>query len=159
MNRTETPTGSPWLFFLLTFALVLPFYGMGLLTDRGFLAGLRVKLPVSALAFVCPIGAALILTIREGRGAAKAFLGRVFSLRGVRSWVWIAAAVLLLPVLYLVSYAIQRGLGIPLPTPQVSPVTIGVFVVLFFVALRTLIVWIYNNTGRTMLAAVVVHGL
>jgi len=207
---------SPWIFFLLVFALAAPFLVIGGLAGQGLLKGLRVSLPLSALAFLCPISAALILVRRkEGREGVKAFLKRLFDLKGVRSWAWFVPVVLLLPILYFLSYSIMHAMGIPLPEPSLR--TIPIFLLLFplaafceeagwmgyaieplqarwgalggalilgavwalnhvipdlqghhpwtwiagqrlfTVALRVLIVWAYNNTGETVLVAVLFH--
>ncbi len=218
MSRAETVKRSPWTFFLLVFALTAPFLAIGAFSGQGLLKGLSVNLPFSALAFLCPISAALILVHREGRReGVKAFLRRLFDLKGVRSWAWFVPVVILLPILYFIAYAIMRGMGIPLPDPQISLRTIPIFLLLFFLAavceeagwmgyaieplqarwgalggalilgaawalihiipdlqghhpwawiagqrlfslaLRVLIVWVYNNTGGAVLAAVLLH--
>lgn len=122
-----------------------------------------------------------------------------------------------MPTIYILSYAIMRWAGLPLPDPRFSFITAPVFFILYFitaigeelgwmgyavgpmqnrwgalgasvilgcvwaiwhiiphlqqslsaewilwqsihsVALRILIVWLYNNTGKNMLAAILVH--
>jgi membrane protease YdiL (CAAX protease family) len=209
---------SPWIFFLLVFALAAPFLALGALAGQGLLKGLRVNLPFSVLAFLCPIGAALILVHREeGREGVKAFMKRLFDLKGGRSWAWVVPVVILLPIIYFTSYSIMRAMGIPLPQPSLR--AIPIFLLLFFlaafceeagwmgyafeplqarwgalgaalilgavwglihiipdlqghhpwawiagqrlfsVALRVLIVWVYNNTGGSVLAAVLLHAM
>ena len=121
---------SPWTFFLLVFALAAPFPALGALAGQGLLKGLRVNLPFSALAFLCPISGALILVRRkEGREGLKAFLKRLFDLKGVRSWAWLAPMVLLIPILYFISYSIMRAMSISLPEPSLR--TIPIFLLLF----------------------------
>ena len=65
--------GSPYLFFLLVFALSVPFAVLGAVTGRQLYPGV----PISALGFVAPVTAASILAYRQ-RGAAgvAALLGQ-----------------------------------------------------------------------------------
>jgi uncharacterized protein len=55
----------PLNFFLLVFALSLPFWLAGTLTSFQLLPAL----PISALMFVCPVAAAAILVYQENKSA------------------------------------------------------------------------------------------
>ena len=82
MKRPAGPTGrSPLTFFLLVFALAIPFLVIGAVTGIQLLPGL----PVAALMAVCPATAALILVHRDdGAAGAKDLLRRVFDYRRIR---------------------------------------------------------------------------
>ena len=62
MTTSTSLNRSPLTFFVLVFALALPFWLLGALVTH---VPLPINLPVSALQFVCPIIAAFILVSRE----------------------------------------------------------------------------------------------
>ena len=219
-STKPSATRSPWRFFALVFALAIPFWVLGFVFDQGLLGGLGISLPVSALAFVCPAIAAMILVYREEQfGGVARLLRRVFDGGRVRPRVWYAPALLLLPALYLLSYVVMRLLGVPIPDLHISPLTIlflfalffitgaceevgwtgyaldplqqrrtalaaalilgivwsGIHVIpdmqggqtlgwiagqrLFTIALRVLMVWLYNNAGGSLFAVILVHAM
>jgi uncharacterized protein len=149
----------------------------------------------------------------------RRLLQRIFDYKGVRPRLWYAPILLLLPVLYALSYVIMRLIGAPLPTPQSSLLTPLILFALFFISaaceeagwsgyaidplqarwgalgaslivgsawaavhvvpdlqghhawawmagqrcfsvvLRVLIVWLYNNTGKSVFAAILFHDM
>ncbi len=116
---------SPWYFFALVVGLSMPFWLAGWITGWNILPGL----PVSAMMAVCPLVAALILARRADGGPG---VGRVLrhALRAPRGWrwAWLPAALLLFPVLLVVSSAI-------VPAPPASFPALGALpMVLAFVA-------------------------
>ena len=124
---------SPWRFFALVIVLAIPFWVVGFLTRQGFLKGLGINLPISALIFLCPSIAAIILVYHEERlGGVARLVRRVFDGGSIRHWVWYVPALLLLPALYLVSYAVMRLVGAPIPDLHISPLTILILFALFF---------------------------
>jgi membrane protease YdiL (CAAX protease family)/general stress protein 26 len=208
---------SPLRFFLLVFALAVPFWLLGALAGNGL--PLPTNLPVSALQAVCPLLAALILVHREDRRrGVRRLLHRIVDYRRIRPRIWYVPIMLLVPVIYLLSYAVMRLMGQALPELHIRLLTIPVLLVVFFVAavgeeggwtgyavdpmqarwssltagiilglvwgalhvvpdlqadrslewiawqrgvydvgLRILLVWLYNNTGKGVLAAVLAH--
>lgn len=204
-------------FFLLVFILALPFWLIGTIVDQSL--PLPVKFPVSALSFVCPMVAALILVYKENKldGVINLFK-RVPDYKKIRPKVWYAPIILLLPVTYLLSYGIMRFFGRSLPEPHIQFIIIPLLFMGFFfsalceeigwmgyaadplqkhwtaletgiilgavwgifhiipdiqaqrslywifwqcgvysIAFRILIVWIYNNTGRSLFATILFH--
>jgi membrane protease YdiL (CAAX protease family) len=205
---------SPRAFFLLVFALSLPFFLAGALIRRPFLPGL----PVSALMFVCPMAAALIRVYGEDRTAGViGLLKRSFDGRRIRAKIWYVPVILLRPGVMVLSYVLMRRMGVPLPAPESTvPAALALFLALFIAALgeelgwsgyvidpmqerwgaaragvlvglvwvawhivpllqvhrspawiawwsletvatRVLIVWLYNNTGKSVFAATLFH--
>jgi len=65
--------GSVLGFFVLAFALAVPFWLIGAVTGLELLPGL----PVASLATVCPVIAAVILVYRENNGAGVMALLRL----------------------------------------------------------------------------------
>lgn len=220
MKHTPTTRRTPWLSFALVFILAAPLWLLGAITEQGLFKDLGINLPFSALAFVCPLIAAAILVYREERLAGiRRLLRRIVDYQGVAPRLWYVPILLVMPVIYALSYGIMRLMGVPLPVPQISPLTVLILFVLFSIsaaceeagwsgyatdplqvrwgalgaaviigviwsavhvvpdlqghhpwtwivgqrsftiALRVLIVWLYNNTGKSVFAAIVVHDM
>jgi CAAX protease family protein len=204
MNR------SPLKFFLLVFALSIPFW---LIQPRDW--------PISASVGV-PLLAALILVYREeggGRGVRR-LLSRVFDQWRIRKRIWYVPIIFLMPLLYLLTYVVMRLMGLPFPDePYIPFLLIPLLFVLFFIlaigeevgwtgyvtdpmqdrwnalptgiilglvtaiwhfvpliqmdrtptwiawwslgsiSIRILTVWLYNNTGRSLFAAILFHAM
>ncbi len=175
---------------------------------------------MSALAFICPMLAALILVYREGQAAGvTALLKRAFDYRRITHKIWYAPILLLRPAILLLSYGIMRWTGVALPAPLFTvPAALGLLLAFMAAALceelgwsgyaidplqdrwgalraamllgsvwavwhvlplvqahrspawiawwfldtvaaRILIVWIYNNTGKSVFAAALYHAV
>jgi uncharacterized protein len=117
MNR------SPVKFFLLVFALSIPFW---LVQPRDW--------PISA-SVGAPLLAALILVYREagGRGVRR-ILSRVFDQWRIRKKIWYVPIIFLMPLLYLLSYLVMRLMGLPFPDePYIPFLLIPLLLVLFFI--------------------------
>jgi membrane protease YdiL (CAAX protease family) len=216
MNAGRLLSESPLAFFVLVFALSIPFWLIGGLAGRELLPGL----PVSSLMTVCPLIAALILVSqRSGAAGMIDLLKRSFDAGRIDSAAWYVPMILLMPALMALSYGLMRLMGTPVPGPQftlLAPLALfGMFFVgalgeelgwsgyvidllqarwsalgaslllgvvwaawhivpytqagrsaewiawqvLASVALRVLIVWLYNNTGHSVFAATVFHAV
>lgn len=214
---STTFSRSPLHFFLLVFTLCVPFWWIGAMTELQLLPGL----PVSSLAAFCPLLAALILSYRAEKAAGMVeLLKRSFDYKRIRAKVWYAPILLLAPGVHLLSYALMRRMGWPLPVPQ-FPVLAAVAVMflaflaaalgeelgwsgyaidplqarwnalgaaillglvwalvhivplvqahrslswiswwaLGTVAFRVVLVWLYNNTGKSVFATAVCHAM
>jgi len=207
---------SPLTFFVLVFALALPFWLLGALVKH---VPIPLNLPVSALQFVCPLIAALILVYREEKlGGVKRLLKRAFDVKRIRHKIWYVPIIFLMPLIMVLSYGVMLLLGRPLPEPSISFLLIPILFVVFFIpavceevgwtgyitdpmqerwsafttslilgsvwaiwhvipelqantpawvagqffstiGLRVLIVWLYNNTGKSVLAAILFHDM
>jgi membrane protease YdiL (CAAX protease family) len=215
MTQSGSRQRSPLTFFVLVFALAVPFWLLGALVETP--EGFPIELPLSALQLVCPLLAASILVYREdGTGGIRRLLARVVRARGIKP-IWYVPIILVMPAIYLLAYGLQHLLGRPLPAPQSSFLTVLILCGVFFiaaaaeeagwtgyaldplqarrgalpaaivlglvwalfhlvadlqgphglgwiawhrfgaVALRVLTVWAYNNTGASVLAAVLLH--
>ena len=210
----RSPGRSPLKFFLLVFALSIPFWLLGGMSDLQLMPGLSV----SALATVCPMVAALILVYRKrGPAAVTALLRRAFDFRRIKAKRWYAPILLLMAGVNVAVYGLMHWMDVPLPTPQILPIEASLmFFAFFFGALgeelgwsgyitdsiqdrwnalqtglilgfvsilwhlvpllqihrslawigwwclyagaaRVLIVWLYNNTGRSIFAVALFH--
>jgi CAAX protease family protein len=216
MNTSAPLKRSPLKFFVLVFALALPFWLLGALVKH---LPIPINLPVSALQFVCPIIAAFILVSKEEKpGGIKRLLKRVFDMKRIKHKIWYVPIILLNPLIMLLSYGVMLLLGRPLPEPSIPFLMIPIFFLVFFIpaiceevgwmgyavdpmqdrwsafttslilgsvwaiwhvipelqanppawvagqcfstiGLRILIVWLYNNTGKSVFAAIVFHDM
>jgi len=215
-NSIASEGRSPLKFFLLVFALTIPFYLAGILMTFQLLPGV----PVSGLAVLCPVGAALILVCRRnGFAGVTVFLKRSFDFKRIKVKIWYIPLILLMPCIMVTSYLVMRLMGVSLPTPQFSVVkTLILFAVFIIPALceelgwsgyaidplqdrfgalrasilvgavwaiwhfipllevhrswvfiawwslgtvasRIIIVWLYNNTGRSVFVAAIFHAM
>lgn len=201
-------------FFLLVVVISTPLWLLG--GDDEVLADLGVGLPLSALMFLAPLLAAVVMVGRERGGlGVRRLLRSLVAIRAPRSR-WLVPTLGLLPLIYAVSYVIHRAQG-RVSDLQVDATTLVVLMVVFWVtaaaeevgwtgyaveslspthgalvtalmvgvvwaavhvipdlqaghdwgwivsqrlhtvALRVLIVWLYNNTGRTLASPVLFH--
>lgn len=128
-NRQRTK--SLMAFFLLTFALAVPFWVLGALIGGQLMPGL----PVAGLMFVCPGLAALVLVRREhGFAGVRALVVRAFDYKGVTAKIWYAPVVLLNPVIFALSYVVLGMRGVPVPDPQIQILPVLALCAVFFVA-------------------------
>jgi len=122
---------SPLKFFLLVFALSVPFWVLGAATDLQLLPGL----PVSALAILCPVTAAAILVHgQNGTQGVIRLLKRALDCQRIRAKKWYAPILLLMPAVMVSSYGLMRVMGMPLPTPEFSVLGAVVLFLVFLVA-------------------------
>jgi hypothetical protein len=103
-------------FFVLVFALSVPFWVVGAVTDLQLMPGLSV----SALMAFCPMVAAAILVYREDRLESVAeLLRRSLDFERFRAKAWYIPVLFLMPAVNLIVYAAMRCLEMPLPAPQI----------------------------------------
>jgi membrane protease YdiL (CAAX protease family) len=118
-------------FFLLVFALSVPFWLIGTVTDLRLLPGL----PVSALMFVCPALAAAILVYgANGTAGVRALLRRALDHERIGTKAWYAPVLLLMPGVTVLAYGLMRLVGSPLPSPELPVLALPAMLLAFFVA-------------------------
>lgn len=215
-SRPVSRDRSPLIYFVLTFALSLPFWIAGALTYVQLLPGV----PVSALGLLCMVGAASILVYREnGFSSVTELLKRSFDFKRVRAKIWYLPTILLMPAIMVLSFVALRLMDVPVPNPQFSFATPFTLFAVFFIAaigeelgwsgyaidplqerygalggalllgavwavwhfipllsaqrslawiawwalgtlaLRVIITWLYNNTGRSVFIAILFHAM
>lgn len=119
------------LYFLLVFALSIPFWLAGALTGMQLMEGL----PVSSLMTFCPLIAAVIVVYREDKAdGARRLLRRAFDYRRITTAAWYVPIILLMPGVMILMYGLMRLLRMPLPTPQIPILAAVVMFVVFFIA-------------------------
>ena len=120
----------PLEYFTLVVGLTIPFWLFG-----GNPLPVPVKLPVSALSLVIPMLAACILTYRRcGFTGIKALFKRVLDYRNIKNRVWYLPVLILYPLISVLSYAVMRLAGRPLPDPQIAWWMVPVYLLAFFIA-------------------------
>ena len=210
-----SPVRLPLDFFGLVLAIMIPFWLFG-----GNKLPVPMDLPVSAFGFVAPMLVALILSYRRGGSdSVKALFRKGWVYPKNKFRIWILPILFLKPAIMILSYAVMRLAGLPLPDPQIPWLMTPVLFLMFFmaaigeelgwmgyafdpmqerwgalkaslilglawglfhlipdlqngqafnwilwqrlgtVASRVLIVWLYNNTGKSVLAAILFHAM
>jgi len=118
------------VFFVLVFVSSIPFYLFGL-TGLQLLPGL----PVSALAFVCPLFAAFCVVFRKDRAAGViTLLKRSFDYKRIKSRLWYAPILFLTPGASALTYVLLQLSGQQLPVPRFSLLDALLLFVMFFIA-------------------------
>ena len=103
------------VFFLLVFALSLPFWLLGAATDLQLMPGLSV----SALAAFAPMAAALLLVhLNKTSVGMRALLKRSFDFKRIKSKRWLVSTLLLMPAVSLMVYGVMRWTGMPVQPAQ-----------------------------------------
>jgi uncharacterized protein len=118
-------------FYILLIVLSLPLWILGFIAQD--LADiLPINLPVSAIMFICPLIAVLILTPKEDRhNIIGKLLRRIFDYKKIKKR-WYLIIFCLMPCVMVVSYFIMILAGLQLPEPVLPLAAIPIFVVVFF---------------------------
>jgi membrane protease YdiL (CAAX protease family) len=123
----------PWLFFALIYGLSAPFW---ILSTQMKNSGLPDNLPLTDIGAVfTPTIAAVVLRYREAgaRGVRELFC-RIFDYRRIKNKRWLVTAIIVFPLLYLITYFAMRVLGYPLATVWNPSLSMAGVLLLFFVA-------------------------
>jgi membrane protease YdiL (CAAX protease family) len=201
-------------FILLLFGFSIPMWIVGAAYDVQLFPGFKLfQLPLAM-----PAVAALILTFRErGRDGVAALLKRCLDFQKIGPKVWLLASFFIYPSIGFLDVLIQRMMGIPIPPPHFSVISLlgysGVFFLtfgeelgltgyaidplqerrsalmsgvlvglmwagyhipgfiisgyytyewilwhaLYTIAGRVLFVWVYNNSGKSLLSMALLH--
>jgi hypothetical protein len=113
MQSRQSPA-SPWTFFALVYALSVPLWVLSRHLNGGVLPD---RLPVTdAVATFLPAIAASALVFRQrGYAGVRQLLARALDYDQQRNVRCLIVAVLLMPLLYLGTYAVMRVAGMPVP--------------------------------------------
>ncbi|MEC0174541.1 type II CAAX endopeptidase family protein [Paenibacillus favisporus] len=206
---------SIWIYFGLVFVLSIPFWLLGMAAN--IQKDIPINLPISALMFVCPMIAALILVYQKDRTQGVKDLCRKILRIKIERKSWYIPVFLSMPLIMIISYGVMKSLLPSAPPLSFPPLTVVGLFLLFFVPglceeigwqgyvydklenrwnawtasvmlgviwqvwhviphlqtdhsamwivwqcassvlLRVLIVWVYKNTDKNIIAAVIVH--
>jgi membrane protease YdiL (CAAX protease family) len=126
--RTKKHSALP--FFILVFALSLPFWSLGSTSHWQFFPGI----PISALSVVCPSLAAIICTYRDhALAGVPDLLKRSVDLRSIKP-IWLLPILFLIPATSIVAFVSLQVLGMPLPHPDLNWPSVCVLFFVFLVA-------------------------
>ncbi len=219
MNTGASSKRLPLTFFLLVYALTIPFWVLSTMVK---VEGLPDNLPVTDIgATFVPLIAASILVYREEKfDGVRKLLKRAFDYKRIKQKIWYVPIIFLMPLLYLLTYGVMRLIGLPLPAewhiPLLTILLFGVYFIaaageelgytgyaidpmqerwsaltasiimgsvhgiwhfpsiiemgktlalmvwgglLFAVSFRILVVWLYNNTGKSVFAVILFHAI
>jgi membrane protease YdiL (CAAX protease family) len=127
----EKSADAPLTYFILIFVLSIPFWTFSAATDRELMPGL----PPASLMVVCPALAALLIRLRRfGRESAIALLARMFDIRRLQFPSAVVLLLLINPLLFATSLAIQQSLGVEAPLPSIQPFRVLALFCVFLVA-------------------------
>jgi uncharacterized protein len=106
-----------WQFLIIVFLLSIPLWGLGYIFDVTKI--IPIKLPISALQFVCVLLAAIIVTKRNGNSATAILIrGLDFNRIPVKSWRY--SIFILMPLTVFLSYLIMHWNGLQM-TNRITP--------------------------------------
>jgi len=129
---TTQATNQSYKFFILVSLLSVPFLILGGFVDISRL--IPINLPISALIFLCPITAAIILASWDDKtNGVRLLLKRILDYRKIRNRFWLIPTFLLFPTLMFFAYLIMNRLDFPLPNPQINFIDVAIFSVVFLV--------------------------
>lgn len=129
----NTAPNHPWLFFALIYGLSSPFW---LISTQIAHSGLPEHFLITDIgATLTPIIAAVILRYHEaGVMGVRELFCRIFDYRRTKHKRWLVTAIVVFPLLYLITYLAMGLLGYPVATQwNLSPALVSVFF-LFIVA-------------------------
>ena len=120
-------------FFLLVFALSIPFWLLGYVMPN-LTKTLPIKLPISALMFFCPLLAAIILVYKKQKmQGVKELLNQTFDFNKIKVKKWYLLLIFLMPIIALLSYAYLKITSVLLPESQLSGLSIFIFFIVYFI--------------------------
>lgn len=120
-------------FFLLVFALSIPFWVLGAVAGD-ITRTLPIKLPISALMTFCPLMAALILVYKERKmKGVTNLLKRCYDFKNINDKKWYIPIIFLMPAIALLSYWYMKNTGARQSESQPSLLAVFTFFFVFFV--------------------------
>ncbi len=120
-------------FILLVFVLSIPIWLISSLLGNKL--PIPINLPISALLFLIPVMAASILLYNQhGWKGVNDLLKKAFDYKKIKNKTWYMPALLLVPLIYVLSYAVMRLAGWLLPKQITTPFLMTpIFFAAFFI--------------------------
>ena len=133
MDMVTSTSKSSLKFILLVFLLSIPIWLISSLLGNKL--PIPINLPISALLFLIPVTAASILLYNQyGWNGVNDLIKKTFDYKKIKNKIWYLPALLLVPLIYFLSYAIMRLAGLPLPQLITTPFLMTpVFFAAFFI--------------------------
>ena len=137
MAASTQNTRSPFKFFVMVYAFAIPFWILASISsvEDVWSRVIPMILPMSAFMFVVPIIAGLILTNREqGVRGMRLLLMRIFDFKRITHKAWYLPALLLVPIVVVLSYGVMRDTHALLPEPQIPILQIPLIFFIYFLS-------------------------
>jgi uncharacterized protein len=133
MDKSEDKNSSIINYFLLVFALSIPFLILGfIITDTSQI--IPINLPISALMAICPLLAASILVYQKRKfHSVIALLKQAFDCQKIIDKNWYIPIIFLMPTTAILSYLYLNFTEVLLPKPQLSFLSIIIFFFVYFI--------------------------
>lgn len=132
--RLVKKTNSVILFYIIVFVLSIPFWIVAAVAPS-LSTIMPMHLPISAFMFVCPVVAALVVTVKQsGVKGAKKLLARVFDARRIKNPNWFAPLLLIMPVVMTLEYFILRLIGRSIPEIHITLISVLLLFAVYFIA-------------------------
>lgn len=109
----------------------IPFWILGAVTKE-LAEVLPINLPISALMFVCPLIATLIVNYKKQNSIGiRALMKRVFDYKKISNNSWYIPVIALGPCVMLIAFLVMELAGIPLPKPVIPIFDLPIFFIVF----------------------------
>ena len=119
-------------FFVLVFALSIPFWVLGFIIDTT--KTLPIKLPIAALMSICPLLAAAILTYKKSKiEGLKNLVKKVTDAKKIQHTIWYLVIIFLMPITAILSYWYLKIRGELIPQSAISLLSLIIFFVVYFI--------------------------
>lgn len=114
MTAQKFNKSHPLAFFVLVFALSIPFWIISAASDK---SGLPDNIPVTDIgATLTPfIAACMLVYMENGKLGLRRFLARILDYKRIKDKSWLITAIFLLPALYVATYVVMRLTALPVP--------------------------------------------
>lgn len=118
-------------FYLILIVISVPFWILGAMAEE-LAKMLPINLPISALMFVCPLIATIIVNYKEYKGnSIRGVMKRVFDYKKINNKRWYVPIIGLVPAVMLISFLVMKLVGMPLPKPVIPIIELPIFFIVF----------------------------
>ncbi len=118
-------------FYLVLVVISIPFWILGAMAKE-LAKMLPINLPISALMFVCPLIATIIVNDKEHNvNSIGGLMKKVFDYKKINNKSWYIAIIGLAPAVMLISFLVMKLVGMPLPKPVIPIIELPIFFIIF----------------------------
>ncbi len=128
--NNSTSKRSPYLFFVLVYALSIPLWVLNVMYPLKLPVGDNLPVTDIVATFTPMIAASILVYREENLSGVKNLLKRTFDYKRITKKAWYVPIILLMPFIYVLTYVIMRLVGLPVPTVW----TPSLFTPLLFIA-------------------------
>ena len=133
-NKQSKEYKSVITFFILIFVFSLPFYVLCYMASRNIILQKEIIPAIVAIFALVPLLTALLIAAkREGWKGARHLLGKAFDLKGITRKAWLIPALLLLPLIFILTLGFMYVIGQPIPAAMFPAKALPFVFIAFFV--------------------------